>query len=202
MQQPEHTEQLFCGFIFVSPRGWKLLEGTINAFKDVRAEFECYYCTQIQHVQQFPVMPEVRGRAQDVTLRIPQVRFCAESMLDAVQTVQTAWGVVTPSKYIFYLKEARQQALEWECGHPQEAHRGYHLEVVPILAAQGEPELRDMAGNTQIITACDCSVLVIFQPFSLDQMEPSCGCSLCLRCARSAVQHQSVSCRQHNKPGI
>lgn len=60
----EHTEQLFCGFIFVSPRGWKLSEGAINAFKDVCAGFECYYCTQIQRVQQFPVMLEVQGRAR------------------------------------------------------------------------------------------------------------------------------------------
>lgn len=54
VQQPEHREQLFCGFIFVSPRGWKLSEGAVNAFKDMRAEFECYYCTHIHHVHQFP----------------------------------------------------------------------------------------------------------------------------------------------------
>lgn len=84
-------------------------------------------------------MPEVQGRAhviksmgQDVTSRIPQVRLCAESMLDAVQTVQTAWGLVTPYKYMFFLKEARQQTLEWERRHPQEACRGYPWETGPF----------------------------------------------------------------------
>lgn len=74
---------------------------------------------------------------QDVTSGIPQVRLRAETMLDAVQTAQTAWGLAAPSKYMSFLKEARQQTLEWEGRHPQEGHRGYPWEA--LLAAQDEP---------------------------------------------------------------
>lgn len=79
--------------------------------------------------------PSQQVQGQEVTLTIPQVRFCAESLLDAVQTVQTAWGVVIPSKYMFFLKEARQQTLEWECRHPQRVSLGSSS----LLAAQHDP---------------------------------------------------------------